>query len=375
MTAPSWVDDLRAAVRDASRRGSIEVIRGTRPSLLAGDAVHAATSVLLAALIVSAAVLRSELARGQFDLIALLLRTASLAFVVRAVIALVRFTLRLAHDARAEACALAFSPDGLYVRTTRAEHWATREEVLGFTAAEDRTARTLVQSLRPLFVVLTPAQAPRFWRLPPYFAIDADVLRARLERWRGDVHRAQPRPADDIAAEERYRRIASGRAGTGEVAVPEGKGYRRRAPYGLLLALVFVGDALIAAGPLRTRLVPAALLAALLGALALPLWFSWVHARRKVRLGIALALTPRALLVRGRHGVLEVGFDELTDVTVSHKRSWSPYVGGYVVRVLSLMVRDGSHISMDEAFLGVPVEVVAKLIAANREAPAGEIQS
>lgn len=373
MIAPPWVDGLRAAVRGARvpAQPGTEVLHGARPAWLAQDAVDAVTSTLLASLIVAAALLRTELARGQFDFIALLLRTASLAFCLRAFIALVRYLARLTRDASAARHALAWSPDGLYLTTGTEEFWAARDEVIGFVSPDDRTARTLVSSLRPLFVVLAPARVPRYRALPPYFATDAEVLRARLERWRGEVapsitpatrDATTTHATDTTSSEARYRRIAEGKAMPSEVAVPEGFGYRLRAPYGLLLALVFVADALHAAGPLRARLLPSAALAAGLSLLALPAWFAWVRTRRRARLGIALALTDDELLVRGKHGVLSVGYDELTEVVIASKRSWSPYVGGYLVRVLWLSVRDGSRISMDEAFLGVPADVIAKLI-------------
>src|SRR4051812_45046540 len=91
---PPWVRALRAVADGQTGSGvtsranaGVELVRGTPPGVLASDAIHALTSTLLAALVVAAAVLRTRLSVGPFDLIALLLRTASVAFVLRATIA------------------------------------------------------------------------------------------------------------------------------------------------------------------------------------------------------------------------------------------------------------------------------------------------
>ena len=71
--------------------------------------------------------------------------------------------------------------------------------------------------------------------------------------------------------EEQYARIAQGKTEPGEVCVPEGVGYRARAPYGALLGCVFAldtraqcrTDGTCAAGPESPRRAPW-------------LWLSWV---------------------------------------------------------------------------------------------------
>jgi hypothetical protein len=363
---PAWLAVLRRAVRGTASPG-IEVARGARPGFLSGDAVHALISTLLAALVLAAAVLRGTLSAGQFDLIALLLRTASVAFALRAAIAIAAVVRRTIRDRAAESHALAWSSEGLLESRPEGERWVAREDVLGFALPDERPVRGASSSRRPLYVVLTPEQAPRYWTLPPYYAASSEILQARLLRWLGTREAALPELAPPVSApDERYLRAAEGRLAPGEVAVPEGFGYRLRAPYGALLALVFVGDALLQAGTERARLLAPAGLALALVPIALAVWFSWLRSRRAARLGLALLLTPEELLVRGKHGVASVPWTQLASVDVTARLAWSPFVGSYLVRMLSFQALDGSLIPFDESFLGVPADVIAVLAKAYR---------
>lgn len=367
--APSWVATLREAA-DGRAHVGVEVSRGTPPGWLAPDSVHAVMSAMIAALVIAAAVLRTQLTQSApFDLFALLLRTASIAFGARALFALGRTVLRIVRDRRAPRHLLAWSHEGLYLRAPDGERWLAREDLLGFVARSERTVRAAPVSLAPLFVVARPADALTFLTLPPYFAPRAELLAARLSRTlaapRAGVHAQRP-PPESLEAEARYARAARGQRLPGELAVPEGTGYRLRAPYGVLLALVFIADALLRAGALRERIWPAALLAGALAPCALFTWFGWVRRRRRARLGIALLLAPEELLVRGSHGVLSIPWSQLAGVEVRTSLSWSPFVGSYVVRVLALDTREGASIPFDGAFLGVPPEVLACVLEGYR---------
>jgi hypothetical protein len=363
---PSWLAPLREAADGRSHPG-VEVIRGAAPGLFASDGVHAITSLLLAGLVIAAAVLRSGLAAGGFDLIALLLRCASVAFALRAVIALVRWGRRVARDGGATRHVLALSEHGLLHRTPDGERWLAREDVIALALPEERALRGVAVSLQPLYVVGRPQRAPVSWMLPPYFATSSEVLSARLQRWRGTPPSRAPSFAPPaVSAEERYARAARGQPGTGEVPVPEGFGYRLRAPYGVLLALVFVADAVLHAGAMRDELLPAAALSALLAPAALLVWFAWLRRKRRARLGMAMLLTGEELLVRGPHGTVSVPWTQLASVEVGTRSAWSPFVGRYLVRTLAFSAVDGTHMQFDAAFLGVPAEVVAALADAYR---------
>jgi hypothetical protein len=347
---------------------SVSRVRGTAPGFLAGDAVHALTSALLAALVIAAAVLRTRLSTGPFDLIALLLRTASVAFVVRALIALARCAARVARDGRADEHTLSWSHDGILWRAPEGERWLSRNDVLGFCVPEERVVRGATVALAPLLVIARPHDEIVYWSLPPYFAADAEILRARLARvFTRDARVSEALLAPPaLAPEPRYQRAAQGSLEAGQVRVPEGSGYRLRAPYGVLLALVFVLDAVLGAGPLRARIWPTALLGVALALAALFGWFYWMRSRRAVRLGMAMLLTPEELLLRGKHGALSVPWTQLAGAEVTVKLAWSPLVGSYLVRVLWFATLDGARMPFDGSFLGVPPEVVAQLAEAYR---------
>jgi hypothetical protein len=371
---PSWVSPLREVASGKPRPPSardgaaIELVRGAPPGWLAGDAVHAITSVFLAALLIAAAWLRSHVQAGPVDLIGLLLRTASVAFALRALIALSLWLRRLARDSHASAHVLVWSRDGILWRAPDGERWLAREDVAAVVVPEERVVRGAATSLTPLYVVARPQSELTFWALPPYFSLSSEVLAARLERFRKPEHEPEPPvlPVPLLAPDERYSRAARGVRVAGEVPVREGFGYRLRAPYGVLLALVFVADAVLSAGALRARMLPAALLAALLAPGALLVWFVWMRRRRAVRLGIALLLTPEELLVRGKQGVVSVPWAQLASAEVVARLAWSPLVGSYLVRTLWFLTQDGMQMPFDGGFLAAPAEVVAALANAYR---------
>ena len=109
---PSWVTPLRESVAGASRPG-VEVARGSPPGLLAADTSYALTSALFTALVIAATRFRAQVGQAELDLIAVLLRTASVAFAVRtafAIGALVQF--HRAHGAQATITSV--SPPGRF---------------------------------------------------------------------------------------------------------------------------------------------------------------------------------------------------------------------------------------------------------------------
>ena len=72
-------------------------MRGARPSLFDSDLARALSSSLFAAFVVAAAIFRERVGgTAGLDLIALLLRAASAAFVLRALIAIVVVVRRVA---------------------------------------------------------------------------------------------------------------------------------------------------------------------------------------------------------------------------------------------------------------------------------------
>jgi hypothetical protein len=370
-TEPAWVAPLREATRAPAMiaREDLEVMRGSRPSLFDSDGALAISSALLAAFVVAAAIFRERVGgAGQLDLIALLLRVAGAAFVLRAALAVRQFVRRLSRDARAFEHSLAFGSQGLFMRTPTSEHWASKEEVLGIVLPEQPSRGPTPPAPGPLWLVLRPGTAPRELALPPYFAGSQEILAARLTRWLGR-EAGEPQKRFDYpkpGPEQRYARIASGSLEAGEVRVPEGLSYRARAPYGAILGCVFALDAVRGAGPMAAQLWPGVLAACALALAFLIGWFVWMGGRRKSRLGIAMALTREEMLLRGKAGVVGIPWGQLAQVEVDVRLTWSPFLGSYPVRVLALSTTDGERVLFDGGFLGIAPECLAVLCESYR---------
>jgi hypothetical protein len=367
---PAWVGELKQAARGGARGDDVEVLRGARPRWFDADTGRALSSALLAAFVVAAAIFRARLAgpTQAFDLIALLLRVASVAFVLRAAVSLALLLRRGLREGEAQKCTLVLGPQGLWLSTPAEERWASRDEVLGCALPESVERGATPPAQGPLSLVLKAQGKPRVLDLPPYFAANQEILQARLQRWLGREPGEPASRFDPVKAapEERYRRIAAGSFEPGELAIPEGFGYRLRAPYGVLLGCLFAGDALLHAGPMARQLWPGVSAACLLALGFLGAWFLWMGGRRKSRLGIAMALTREELLLRGKGGVVGIPWGQLAQVAVDARLTWSPFFGSYPVRVLVLTATDGARVPFDGGFLGLAPDVVRVLCEAYR---------
>jgi hypothetical protein len=368
---PDWLPALREATRSAAAiaHGEVEVMRGARPSFFDGDLARALSSALFAAFVVAAAIFRERLgASTPLDLIALLLRAASAAFVLRAVIACVVLVRRIAREGDAPDHVLAFGPSGLLLRGPRGERWTAREDVLAVALPEQPDGPAARSPRKPLMLILKPSGVPRELDLPPYFAGSQDILAARLSRWLARPETEPQRRFDPPKPnpEEHYARIAKGSTEAGEVCVPEGMGYRARAPYGALLGCLFALDTLRSAGPVAAKLAPGVIGACALALLFLGGWFVWMNGRRRSRLGIAMALTREEMLMRGKAGVVGIPWGQFSEIEVDVRLTWSPFYGSYPVRVLSLSTLDGERILFDGGFLGISAEHVAWLCESYR---------
>lgn len=344
-------------------------MRGARPSFFDTDLARALSSTLFAAFVVAAAIFRERVGgTGGLDLIALLLRAASAAFVLRALIASAIVARRVAREGRAADHLLAFGPAGVLLQGADAELWAAKEDVLAVALPEQPERAAARSPRKPLMLVLKPSGVPRELVIPPYFAGSPDILAARLTRWLARPETEPQRKFDRPKAnpEEQYARIAAGSTEAGEVRVPEGVGYRARAPYGALLGCVFAMDAVRTAGPMAPALLPGVGAACALALSFLGGWFVWMNGRRRSRLGIAMALTREEMLLRGKAGVVGIPWGQFSEIDVDVRLTWSPFYGSYPVRVLSLSTLDGERILFDGGFLGVSAEHVAWLCESYR---------
>jgi hypothetical protein len=364
MSAPAreeaWDEPLRRATRGSAQAG-VETLMGARPSLLNAQTASALTSAVLAAFVCLAARFRSELAAGQLDLIASLLRSAALAFIVRAVIDLIRSAHAIWSDRAAQGAMLALGTSGLYLRVGTHEESVPRDAVLGVSAPEPLPSRTLPARPAPILLTLRPeAGRPRVLSVPPYFAQTSEIALARLARWWGSdtssPARSESAPAE--APEAHYERAARGQLDADDVLIPEGRGYLLRAPYTALLGLVFALDVYVSAGVSRALIATPVLAACALSGFVLAAWFSWIVRRRRSRHGIGMLLTRAELLVRGPHGVLAVPWGQLEHSELKLAARWSPFVGPYPARILTLTTRSGERMIFDRAFLGLPLEVI-----------------
>lgn len=371
---PAWVSSLRDVTRRAASAagGEVEVLRGFRPPLFDADAARAASSLLLAAFVIAAAIFRERVrADGVgIDLIALLLRATGLAFIVRAALALCVFASALSRRHHAPNSLLALGPEGLFLRSTQGEQWASRADVLSIARNAQPETSAIPKAARPLCLVLRPKDGkPRLLFVPAFFAGNEEILASRITRWleqEGKQPRAGLAPSKPNP-DGRYARIARGECEPFEVQVPEGTGYLKRAPYGAILGCIFTFDALHSAGPLADSLRPGAMAACALALAFLAGWFYWMRGRRKSRLGIAMALTREDILLRGKAGVVSIPWVQVTEIDVDVRLTWSPFFGSYPVHILYLATLDGDRVNFDGGFLGIPAEAVARLCESYRQ--------
>jgi hypothetical protein len=354
----------------------VETLHGARPSLLNAQTAGALTSAILAAFVILAARFRTELAAGQLDLIASALRSAAVAFVVRALIDLVRSVRAIVRDGEAGRAALVLGSEGLLLRVGDSEYGVRKDELLGISAREALPSRALAARPEPILLTLAPsAGRPRVLELPPYFAQTSEIALARLTRWWGKDAAAraasdQGNDADE-APDAHYERALRGDLREQDVIIPEGRGYLLRAPYTALLGLVFALDVFSSAGAGRALIAGPVLIAGALSLGALIAWFAWIARRRRSRRGIGMLFTRAELLLRGPHGVVAVPWGQLRDAELKLVARWSPFVGAYPARTLTLSTNSGERMVFDGSFLGVPLEVIPVLCRYYRGESAG----
>ena len=238
-------------------------------------------------------------------------------------------------------------------------------------AREDVEALVATPAGRLWLVVNAPE---RFVALPPAFG---EASARQLALWHADARSALRTEIAEAAEATHHEENASSRydelerahaTGTpppaGYTLLALGDGWRRRVPVaGAVGALWFAAAAL--RSPLALGPVP---LVGLVG-LALPVSW-WLRTRRELipRRGLAAACLPEELLVRTRHGVHRVRWDEVERVRVVRTLRQLPILGGLETRMVALVRRDESTLWLDEAQLSAPPEAVRALIESYRRA-------
>lgn len=368
--AEDWVERARAALA-GKEAPEVEVVPPRRPPLLDGEGVRAALAPLLAALAWAGAIFRELVTDNPFDPAALLVRAVALGLTVRAVLSGRGLARRIGVWLAAPRCGLALAPDGILFRGPDGEVAIARDDVLGVREHGHWGERSARPRWSDVYVVTRPSTGRLFERIPPVFEHTPGVLAERIMRWRGVVEapeeHAPPPPAR--LPSKLYDDAARGEVPPGVTVVRHGRGWLERGPYATILLGVVVVEGFARLGYETWERLGLVLPAAIgLSLLAVPLvWIGLTWRAIAPRKGIALLLTPAEAILRTRAGVLRTTWKELVRIAVESKPAWSILKGYHSQRTLVLEPRDSPVIRYDEAFLGVPAEVVTVLGDAYRK--------
>jgi hypothetical protein len=218
-----------------------------------------------------------------------------------------------------------------------------------------------------VFVVTRPDSGRLYLALPPIFGHSPRRLAEQLMRWRGAAAREPETPVTDAERElpsRLWERVARGEQIPGVAAIRHGYGWLSRGPYASMLLGLAVLDGYVRLPAQAGRMldpVPALLLAAAL--VILPsAWMLFTRARLGARQGVALVVSPAALLLRaGRSGVARVPWSSVVRVEVVSRSSWSLLKGAHDARTLVAHRKRESSLQCPSDFLAAPIEVVVGL--------------
>jgi hypothetical protein len=320
----------------------------------------------------AAVVFRETQAQSSLDPLALLLRVLSLALTLRALVVLWRLALRLRLALRWKRYALVLADQGLLYRTPETDVVVPKTDLLDVReqAATALSARSGAR-WADVYVVTQPESGRAYIALPPIFRRSPRALAELLMRWRGAPEPAsQPLAASTESLPSRlWERAAAGESLPGVVAVRHGSGWLKRGPYASMLLGIAVLDGFLrlpAAAQRAVNPMPALLLAAALVIVPLA-WVVFTRRSLSAKGGLTLVLSPAELLTRTRGGIVRVPWSSVTRVEVQSRTSWSLVQGAYEARNLVLHRERESNTVVAEAFLGMPIDVVAGLCDAYRK--------
>ena len=374
-----WIREAEAALsgkrtpeRDGAEAGEVDVVEHHAPTLLDAGFARALTAPFLAGFMWAAVVFRETQAQSSLDPLALLLRVLSLALTLRALVVLWRLALRLRLALRWKRYALVLTDQGLLYRTPETDVVVPKTDLLDVReqAATALSARSGAR-WADVYVVTQPESGRAYIALPPIFRRSPRALAELLMRWRGAPEPAsQPLAASTESLPSRlWERAAAGESLPGVVAVRHGSGWLKRGPYASMLLGIAVLDGFLrlpAAAQRAVNPMPALLLAAALVIVPLA-WVVFTRRSLSAKGGLTLVLSPAELLTRTRGGIVRVPWSSVTRVEVQSRTSWSLVQGAYEARNLVLHRERESNTVVAEAFLGMPIDVVAGLCDAYRK--------
>ena len=370
MSRDEWIADAAAALAAGQSGDGVTVIKAQPPPLLDRAGIQAVLAPVLAALVWSGAVFREVVAGSPIDPLALLLRAVAFALTVRAVLLGAGFARRLAVWAGLSRWGLALTDGGLLLRTSDGDATVARSEVVAVVERGDWRTRKSGRRWSDVYVVTQPESGRLFLAVPPIFDRSAGILAERLMRWRGPIEA----PADHQWPEPArlgsrvYDDAAKGTVDAGVTVIRHGRGWIAKGPYATVLLGLAVADGFVRLGEIDLDeigvLLPLGIAAC---ASAVPVIWAWLTRRHVApRKGLALVLTPAELLIRTRSGILRTTWRGLARITIATKASWTILEGYHGARTMVIERRDAPAIRYDEAFLGVPAEVVVALCEAHR---------
>lgn len=378
----NWIADAEAALsrRKISPQSStdIDIVETHSPTLLDASSARALLSPFLAAFMWAAVVFRETQSHSSLDPLALLLRVLALALTLRAISVLWRFGRRLHLLLQWRRYGLVVTDEGLLFRAPDRDVVVPRAEVLD--VREQHAIATSSHSGGPsatVFVVTHPSTGRTHVALPPVFAASPRALAERLMRWRGAAGetKALPDETSEPLPSKLWERSAAGEVLEGVVVIRHGNHWMKRGPYASMLLGLAVLDGFVRLPTQAQRAinpVPALLLAAAL-VIVPAAWFLFTRATLRSRQGLALVLSPRDLLSRGKGGVLRAAWSSVSRVEIYARSSWSLLQGAHSSRTLIVHRQREASVQCAESFMDTPIEVTAALCDAYRKRAAAAV--
>ena len=361
-----WIEESRRAAQGAPRNG-FEVLRGSWPPVLDGDGVRGVFVPLLGVVAGLGAYFRMLLGHDGFDPIALILLVLSVGLLARGFLFL-QLAERLRIAFRARRSALVLSKEGLFFTDGQNEQTIERTSIVTVLESGMWQSGRRGNRWSPIYIVGSTADA-LLLTLPPIFEEGSGVVAERLMRWQGVRYLPEDvtHEAPAALASQVYDDASRGIVSEGTLVIRHGNRWLARGPYASLVLAVAIGLAMAGLpSDARAAVWPLTLAAIAIAVIAPFLWIAMKRREISVRRGLAMVLTPAEVLMRTRAGVHRAAWPKLQRTSVEQKRAFSLLSGMHMAKILVLKRKDDTPIRYEEAYLGLPVEVVQVLIEAYR---------
>lgn len=356
----SWIDKARVAL-DGKHDADVEVVGKRRPPVFDIDGVQAVTAPLVAACAWLGAIFRESVIGHPLDFWALLLRLFGLALTIRAVLLGWSLYNRIRAWLNTEKYGLALTREGLLLRTPGGDKALSREQIIGIRECSRQSGRT-GHRWRDLYLVTRPETGSLYVAVGPFFDASSSILAARLTRWLGPVtpQASSGYPNPNQPADMLFKQVRAGQRPQGVLAIPFGRAWIKRAPYASVLLGFAVLDGFIRFEPLAgTTIAPTVPLAIAICLIAVPLvWLIMVRRQLGPITRAALLMTPAALLISIRAQIEQISWSQYLRAEIVTKNVWSMLEGTYESRSIVCSDDQGFTVTISEAYLGIPAEVI-----------------